>query len=154
MINWHYFPETKSPEEKVKKVLNVFLKKEKDFVSKTTIIKELGKELQKLGFDFGSNKKQSVPILYGEKGKILRSIETDILNIKDKIYLHITDDDILESRELYKLIFDCSILQVGTLILVVKNKDKYENLIDFISEVLSRETTIWIYVKEILIIGF
>ncbi|MBK8352698.1 MAG: hypothetical protein IPL21_13835 [Saprospirales bacterium] len=69
MINWHYFPETKSPEEKVKKVLNVFLKKEKDFVSKTTIIKELGKELQKLGFDFGSNKNKAFQFYMEKKAK-------------------------------------------------------------------------------------
>lgn len=153
----------------LEKVINAFTSVHKEIDSAThenqssnTVLAKAALGLQELGFEVETGKakvdKISVPVLYGQNGKIEKSFEADAWHRDEKIVLEVEAGRALSNNQFLKDLFQaCVMKDVDYLVIAVRNNyrgnDDYAKIVTFI-ETLYASTRLNLPLKGIVIVGY
>lgn len=169
MINWIYFPLSDRPPKSVVDVVKVFEAVANEIDSATHIEQESNVVLSKvrnglveLGFLVESGKKANekinVPVLFGQRGKMIRSFDADAYCEQENFVIEVEAGRGVTNYQFLKDLFQaCMMHQVNFLAIAVRNKYRnrkdYEKVQTFF-ETLYASQRLVLPLKGILIIGY
>jgi len=169
MINWIYFPLSDRPTKLAFEIVKVFESVADEIDSDTHIEQESNAVLSKvrnglieLGFQVESGKKANekinVPVLFGQRGKMIRSFDADAYNELEGFVIEVEAGRGVTNYQFLKDRFQaCMMHEVSYLAIAVRNK--YRNSRDFekvqtFFETLYASQRLTLPLKGILIIGY
>ena len=168
-LRWQYFPKSEKCHDMLEKVINAFTSVHKEIDSAThenqssnSVLAKAARGLQELGFEVETGKakvdKISVPVLYGQNGKIEKSFEADAWHRDEKIVLEVEAGRALSNNQFLKDLFQaCVMKDVDYLVIAVRNNyrgnDDYSKIVTFI-ETLYASTRLNLPLMGIVIIGY
>ncbi len=169
MINWIYFPLSDRPTKMAVDVVSVFEAVADEIDCATHIDQESNVVLSKvrnglveLGFLVESGKKANdkinVPVLFGQKGKMIRSFDADAYCEQQGFVIEVEAGRGVTNYQFLKDLFQaCMMHEVNYLAIAVRNKYRnsrdYEKLQTFF-ETLYASQRLTLPLKGILIIGY
>ena len=168
MINWIYFPLSDRPTKLAFEIVSVFESVADEIDSATHIEQDSNAVLSKvrnglieLGFQVESGKKANekinVPVLFGQRGKMIRSFDADAYNELEGFVIEVEAGRGVTNYQFLKDLFPGMMHEVSYLAIAVRNK--YRNSRDFekvqtFFETLYASQRLTLPLKGILIIGY
>ncbi len=169
MINWIYFPLCDRPTKMVVDIVSVFETVADEIDSAThkeqesnVVLSKVRNGLVELGFLVESGKKANekinVPVLFGQKGKMIRSFDADAYCEQEKFIIEVEAGRGVTNYQFLKDLFQaCMMHEVSYLAIAVRNKYRnshdYEKVQTFF-ETLYASQRLTLPLKGILIIGY
>jgi hypothetical protein len=168
-LRWQYFPKSEKCPDMLEKVIYAFSAVHKEIDSSShenqssnTVLAKAASGLQEIGFVVETGKakvdKISVPVLYGQNGKIEKYFDADAWHPECQIVLEVEAGRALSNNQFLKDLFQACVMQdVEYLGIAVRNdyrgNDDYSKIATFI-ETLYASTRLNLPLKGILIIGY
>jgi len=168
MINWQYFPKSKTIPAHLKESVIVFqnceneITSEKQNYASNQVLDKLRESLELLGFQIEKSKKNEdkikVPVLFGLNGKLEKYFDADGYHIDYKTVIEVEAGRAVSNYQFLKDLFQaCMMTEVDYLIIVVRktyreNPD-FHNVVTFF-DVLFSSGRLSLPLSGILIIGY
>ena len=168
MINWMYFPKNKKLDNMSKQVISVFDGVAKDIDSDThtyksdEVLAKVRPGLEACGFDVEKNKSKngliSVPVLFGQNGRIEKSFDVDAWNESEYYVIEVEAGRAVANYQFLKDFFEaCTMNGVDKLCIAVRNT--YNGANDFATvcaffEAMYASGRLTVPLSGILIIGY
>ena len=168
MINWQYFPKSKSVPEHLKEVILVFQDCEKEINSESynytsnQVLGKLRKKLEVLGFQIERGKKKEdkikVPVLFGLNGKLEKYFDADGYHGEYKTVIEVEAGRAVSNYQFLKDLFQaCMMTEVDYLIIAVRRNYRdnpdFQNVVTFF-DVLFSSGRLSLPLNGILITGY
>lgn len=168
MINWFFFPKSKSIPTHLTSVLSVFknnisqISSAKLNLGSNDVLEKVRKDLENIGFKVEKGKKSKdkiqVPVLYGLNGKLEKYFDADAYNEEFKTVIEVEAGRAVTNYQFLKDLFQaCMMHDVDYLIIAVRNNYRgnpdFQNVITFFDTLYS-SGRLALPLKGILIIGY
>jgi len=168
MIEFQFFPRSRGITSEIQKVINCFVKVEKEIDSSTyerksnEVLKLVAPHLQNLSYQVEKGKakeeKIDVPVLFGENNVVDKFFFADALSADGRIVIEVEAGRATENNQFLKDIFQaCMMFDVEYLVLVVRKRyrthDDYGRIKTFL-ETLYISGRLQLPLKGILLIGY
>mgnify|MGYP001277863976 CR=1 FL=1 len=168
MINWQFFPKSKTLPDHLRDVIDVFEKNlgkidsEKHKLESNDVLSVIRPGLIKLAYKVEKSKKAidkiKVPVLFGRNGKLEKSFEADAYFESENTVLEVEAGRGVTNYQFLKDLFQaCMMHDVNFLVIAIRNtyrtsKD-FEKVIGFI-DTLYASNRLDLPLKGILIVGY
>jgi hypothetical protein len=168
MINWQFFPKSKVIPDHLLNVIGVFEKNKSSISSDTNnlssndVLENVRFGLEELNFQVEKSKKSvdkiTVPVLFGQNGKLEKSFDADGYNKSNKTVIEVEAGRAVTNYQFLKDLFQaCMMHDLDYLIIVVRNDYRrnpdFENVTTFF-DTLYASGRLQLPLKGILIIGY
>ncbi len=168
MINWQFFPKSKVIPDLLLNVIGVFEKNKSSISSYTNnlssndVLENVRFGLEELNFQVEKSKKSvdkiTVPVLFGQNGKLEKSFDADGYNKSNKTVIEVEAGRAVTNYQFLKDLFQaCMMHDLDYLIIVVRNDYRrnpdFENVTTFF-DTLYASGRLQLPLKGILIIGY
>tara|TARA_B100001971_G_scaffold84647_1_gene78092 strand:- start:200258 stop:200782 length:525 start_codon:yes stop_codon:yes gene_type:complete len=171
-INWISFPLNSSPSDMGLKIIKVFnnsiedIRSPENTLKSDEVLKILRKDLEKLNFKVECGKKTTqkvtVPVLFGQQGKVIKSFEADAYNESLGYVIEVEAGRGVRNHQFLKDLFQaCLMKDTNELCIAVRNiyessNAKYRdfNSVKTFFETLYTSNRLQLPLKRILIIGY
>jgi len=168
MIRFQFFPRSQGITDSIQQVVNCFDAVESEITSSSTnlssnkVLEKLRPGLENIGFrvEAGktSDKKISVPVLFGLDNQIDKSFNADAVSSDGKIVIEVEAGRAVDNNQFLKDIFQaCMMFDVEYLIIAVRNSyrgsDDFQKIFAFL-ETLYISSRLQLPLKGVLLIGY
>lgn len=169
MIKWQFYPKSKKApshlEEVVGKVFGVNCQKissEKHKFNSNKVLRIIGKDLKKVGFEIESGKsrkqKINIPVLFGQNGEAEKSFDADGWNKISKTVIEVEAGRGVTNYQFLKDLFQaCVMHDIEYLVICVRNnylgRGDYDTVIRFFNTIYTSER-LKLPLVGIMIIGY
>lgn len=168
IINWMYYPKNKRPDEITEQIIQAFHAVERDVDSTShtyksdEVLQIVRPQLEAIGFAVEKSKHAedlvSVPVLYGQNGKIEKSFDADGYRAEGQYVVEVEAGRGVVNYQFLKDFFEaCTMVDVDKLCIAVRNiynnKDDFGTVVKFF-DAMYASGRLQIPLSSILIIGY